>query len=204
MKLILSTLLVIAVIFSSCNEKKGNKTCCKTDDSKSCKTNTVMSDESVYNLESKWVKQNNDTISLIKLSDKITVAAMVFTHCEAACPRIIADMQRIEKAFTVNDLQKIRFLLISMDPARDTPERFREFSKEHQLNTNWICISSSDDATMEIANVLNVRIKKLSNGGYDHSNTIFLLNKNGNVVFQQNGLAQEPTEMIQQIKSILN
>ena len=137
------------------------------------------------------------------LSNKITIAAMVFTHCESACPRIIADIQRIEKAFTKEELQKIQFLLISMDPVRDTPERFIEFSKNHQLNDNWICISSDNNATMEIANVLNVRIKPLSNGGFDHSNTIFLFDNNGNIVFQQNGLAQEPTEMIKQITSLI-
>jgi len=137
------------------------------------------------------------------LSNKITVAAMVFTNCESACPRIVADIQRIEKAFTKEELQNIQFLLITMDPARDTPVRFIEFSNDHQLNDNWICISSDNDATMEIANVLNVRIKPLEGGGFDHSNTIHLIDKNGNIAFQQNGLAQEPTEMIEHIKTLI-
>ena len=168
-------------------------------------TNKVInSSESIFNLDSKWIKQNKDSMSLKDLSNKITITAMVFTHCESACPRIVADLQRIEKVFSKEELESIQFLLISMDPERDTPDRFIEFSNDHQLNKNWICISSNDDATMEIANVLNVRIKKLSDGGFDHSNTIHLLDKNGNLVFQQNGLAQEPTQIIKVAKSLLD
>jgi protein SCO1/2 len=196
---------LIVVFFSvlflfSCKQKE-EKACCKMDNMES--ENKMVSGESVFNLESRWVKQNKDSMSLKDLSNKITVAAMVFTHCESACPRIISDIQRIEKAFSKEELENIQFLLVSMDPERDTPERFVEFSNDHKLNKNWICISSNEDATMEIANVLNVRIKKLSSGGFDHSNTIHLLDKNGDIVFQQNGLAQNPDEMISKIKELL-
>jgi len=164
---------------------------------------TEISAESIFDLESKWITQSKDSISFKDLSDKITVAAMVFTHCGSACPRIVADMQRIEKALSPAELQQVQFLLISMDPARDTPERFVEFSEKHQLNDNWLGISANDNATMEIANVLNVRVKRLSDGGFDHSNAIHLIDKNGNIAFQQNGLAQEPDEMIEKIKNLL-
>lgn len=193
-------LITYTIFLFSCNSK-GTKDCCKKDSTET--TNVRASGESIFNLESKWVKQNKDSISLKDLSNKITVAAMVFTHCESACPRIVADLQRIEKAFTNEELKNIQFLLISMDPERDTPARFVEFAKEHQLNDNWICISSSGEATMEMANVLNVRIKKLSDGGFDHSNMIHLIDKNGNIVFQQNGLEQEPNQIIAIIKSLI-
>lgn len=204
MKLNIIALCIATIFIFSCNEKK-DKECCKKDINKTEEVveDEMTSGESIFNLERKWVKQSKDSISLKDLSNKITVAAMVFTHCESACPRIVADIQRIEKAFSKEELQNIQFLLISMDPLRDTPERFIEFSKEHQLNDNWICISSNNDATMEIANVLNVRIKPLAGGGFDHSNTIHLIDKNGNIAFQQNGLAQEPTEMIEHIKTLI-
>ncbi len=187
----------------SCNKKKKD-VCCKEDISKNETVNAVISDMSVYNLDSKWINQNNDTIILKDLANKITVAAMIFTHCESACPRIVADMQRIEKAFSEAELQNIQFLLISMDPERDTPVRFTEFMKEHQLDEKWIGISSNDASTMELSNVFNVRIKKLSDGGFDHSNIIRLLDKKGDIVFQQNGLSKDPEEIINKINELLN
>lgn len=199
-KITIGCLLAITILLSSCKREQ----CCKKETDKPQNEDTILSDESVFNLESRWIKQNKDSLSLKDLSNKITVAAMVFTHCGLACPRIVADMQRIEQAFKPQELEHIQFLLISMDPERDTPERFIQFSKEHQLNDSWICISSDENATMEIANVLNVRVKKISGGNFDHSNIIHLLDKNGNIIFQQNGLAQEPEQMIKQIKRLLN
>ncbi|MBK9481584.1 MAG: SCO family protein [Bacteroidetes bacterium] len=203
MKKIILTLSFSTLLMFSCKEKE-EKDCCKKDKSNTEDiSKSVLFNESIHNLESRWVKQNKDSMSLGNLSNKITVAAMVFTHCESACPRIVADIQRIEKSFTPEELKNIQFLLISMDPLRDTPERFIEFSKEYQLNDDWICISSDENATMEIANVLNVRIKPLAGGGFDHSNVIHLIDKKGNIIFQQNGLAQEPAEMVKEIRELI-
>lgn len=197
-----------AVVFVSCNNHEEKecepekKECCKKENSTS-KMSTAIPEESIFNITSDWKNQDNTIIKLNSLAGKITVSAMVFTHCESACPRIVADIQRIEKSFTSEELKQINFLLISMDPVRDTPERFKEFAKEYQLNDNWIMVSANEDATMEMANVLNVRVKKLAGGGFDHSNTIHVMNQQGLIISQQNGLEQEPTGTIESIKSLL-
>lgn len=210
MKITIYKLIIpaLVILFISCksNDSKTNeseeKECCKKE------TNTDISteipEESIFNITSDWKNQNSKVLKLNSFADKITVAAMVFTHCEGACPRIVADIQRIEKSFTADELKHINFLLISMDPERDSPERCIEFSKEYQLNSNWTLISSTEDATMEIANVLNVKVKKLSGGGFDHSNTIHVINQQGLIVYQQNGLEQEPKITIDNIKLLLN
>ena len=51
---------------------------------------------SIYNMDSEWRSQANEKLTLGKLRGKVVVMAMVYTHCEFACPRIVADMQRIE------------------------------------------------------------------------------------------------------------
>ncbi len=204
MNMINKTILILfslVALFCSC-KGDGEKDCCKKEGSSTLSTGIIPS-ESLFNISSAWQTQHGDTIALNHLKNKISVVAMVFTHCESACPRIVADMQRIEKSFSEVALKQINFVLISMDPARDTPERFREFAKDHQLNDNWTLLRSDESATMEIANVLNVRVKKLSDGGFDHSNSIFVLNQHGVVAHQQNGLEQEPSETIKITKLLL-
>jgi protein SCO1/2 len=211
MKNILNNFIVclVSIIIVSCHDDKNSKKngeekeCCKKEVSTSAKISTELPEESIFNLTSDWKTQDNKSIKIQSLQGKVTIAAMIFTHCEGACPRIVADIQRIEKSFTPEELKKIQFLLISMDPERDTPERFREFAKEYQLNSNWILISSSEDATVEMANVLNVKVKKLSNGGFDHSNTIHIINQQGLITYQQNGLEQEPEGSIEHVRDLL-
>lgn len=211
MKNILNSFIVclVSIIIASCyNDKKldvegEEKECCKKETNINTQISNEIPDESIFNLTGDWISQDNRRIKIQSFQGKVIIAAMVFTHCEGACPRIVADIQRIEKAFTPKELKSIHFLLISMDPERDTPERCREFANEYQLNSNWTIISSSEDATTEMANVLNVKVKKLSSGGFDHSNTIHIINQQGLITYQQNGLEQEPEGSIASIRDLL-
>jgi protein SCO1/2 len=204
MKNIILKFLVFVLIMQTFSCKSKKEPCCSKDTCEKPKDEAFIQPESsIYNLESSWLNQKNERLFLKDLNGKIVISAMVFTHCESACPRIVSDLQRIEKSFTSEELSQVQFVLISMDPARDTPERFLSFIKEYQINNNWICVSSSEEATMEIANVLNVRFKKLSDGGFDHSNIIHVLDQEGNLVFQQNGLEQDSKELTNKVKSLI-
>lgn len=203
MKISVALIIFLSTVLISCNKKSEVKTrsCCSTE--KSVVAPKELSGESVYNLTSSWTTQKNENLKLDHFRNKITVAAMVFTHCESACPRIVADMQRIESNLTGKELQQVTFLLISMDPERDTPARLKEFSAEHKLNANWTLICSTLDATMEIANVLGVKVKKLEGGGFDHSNIIHVFDQGGVITHQQNGFDVEQEETLKAIRDLI-
>lgn len=211
MKNIVNNFIVclFSIVIISCQDNKETgsvgeeKECCKKEVSANTDISSGIPGESLFNLTSVWKTQDNKSMELQSLQGKVTIAAMVFTHCEGACPRIVADIQRIEKSFTPDELKDIQFLLISMDPDRDTPERCREFAKEFQLNANWILVSSGEESTTEMANVLNVKVKKLSSGGFDHSNTIHIIDQQGLIAYQQNGLEQEPEGAILHVRDLL-
>jgi len=202
MKKIIFLCVILTTVISSCNKTPEiKKSCCSTKNQSV--TAKPISGESVYNLTSTWVSQKEEKLQLSHFRNKTVIAAMVFTHCESACPRLVADMQRLESSLTEIELQKISFLLISMDPERDTPSQFREFAADHKLNDNWTLVSSSQEATTEIANVLGVRVKRLENGGFDHSNVIFVLDKEGVIVDQLDGFAVEQEEILKSIKHLV-
>jgi protein SCO1 len=204
MKITLALVIILSTILISCNKKQETKTrsCCSKE--KQTESLKEIPGESVYNLTSTWTTQKNESLKLDHFKNKIVIAAMVFTHCESACPRIVADMQRIESSLTQKELQQVTFLLISMDPERDTPARLSEFAAEHKLNANWTLICSNQDATMEIANVLGVKVKKLEGGGFDHSNIIQVINQEGVLVHQQNGFAVEQDETLKGIRNLIH
>lgn len=128
---------------------------------------------------------------------------MVFTHCESACPRIVADMQRIESALSPDEQKKVSFLLVTMDPLRDTPTQLSSFAVNHQLSHNWTLLTATEDESLMLANVLNVRIKKLSSGGFDHSNTVYILNQTGNITHRQEGLSADINPTVAAIKQLI-
>lgn len=212
MKINRIVLIAAAVVLWSCNNGSTNtgalsgesdtaKECCKNE--KQNASGNAIPEESVFNITSRWKDQDEHVFQLRDLSGSITVTAMIFTSCQSACPQIMGDIKNIESGLNADMQKNVRFLLITMDPEHDTPERLKAFMKEHQLNYKWSLISSDNDATMEMANVLGVRIKKLSDGGFDHSNAVFVINRNGVIEHKQDGLGQDPGGTIKAISSLL-
>lgn len=203
MKTTLALIILLSTFFLSCKNKpeSDSGSCCSK--KSSADKPAELPGESIYNLTSQWTTQSEESYTLDHFKNKIVIAAMIFSHCESACPRIVADMQRIETALTESERRQVSFLLISMDPERDTPSRLSEFSLEHKLNSNWTLICSDQDATTEIANVLGVRVKKLEGGGFDHSNIIHIIDKQGIIIYQQNGFSVNQDETIKMIRGMI-
>src|SRR6186713_691838 len=67
---------------------------------------TVIPDGSVFNIPDHWKTENETSFQFSQLSGRVTVAAMIFTSCQSACPRIMADIKKIESAFTADELKR--------------------------------------------------------------------------------------------------
>ncbi|NIQ52455.1 MAG: SCO family protein, partial [Gammaproteobacteria bacterium] len=55
------------------------------------------------------------------LAGRVRVVAMVYTSCAYACPRIMLDMKRIEAELGPEYREDVGFVIVSIDPERDTP-----------------------------------------------------------------------------------
>ncbi len=152
---------------------------------------------SIFNLTSKWNTQNNETIKLKDLKGDVLVIVMIYTTCKAACPRLVADMRSIHAK--VNDTST-KYILVSIDPETDTPERLKKFAIENQMdNSQWTFLQGSVDDVREFSNVLAVRYQKISPLDFSHSNIISVFDRDGVLVHQQEGLGVDNIETVDAI-----
>ena len=144
-------------------------------------------DMSVYNLESEWTDAEGVSRTLgDALGGRVQVVALVYTSCAFACPAVIADMKRIEAA-----VPDAGFVLVSIDPARDTPERLRSFARGSRLSAErWTLLTAADDDLLELAAVLGVRYRRISDTDFMHSNMLTVLDAEGRIVHRQLGLGR--------------
>jgi len=161
-----------------------------------------LSSESIYQYTGKWHNQNGDTLQLSKFHGKIPVVAMVFTQCKYACTRIVADIKNIEKLIPLDKKDKVVFILVSFDSDRDQPARLKEFASEMQLDDRYILLHGNEEEVRELSMLLNVKYKKQPNGDFAHSNGITVLNTQGEIAHQQEGLGVAPDETIKAIKEL--
>ena len=197
-KLLLFSLFTLLII--GCQSKVENKNTQK-EDSKQELDKKPISDLSIYNLPEKWTTQNGKHIELKELRGKVLVMVMIYTSCKAACPRLVADMRNIEKKVPDAFKDKIQYVLVSIDPETDTPERLKAFARENQMDSNqWLFLRSNDEQTREFSAVLAVNYKKISPLDFSHSNIISVFNAEGELAFQQEGLGVDNEKAIAKIK----
>lgn len=158
-------------------------------------------DESIYNVSSKWKNRHGDTVELDSLRGRVQVVAMVYTHCEHACPRILADMERIRDNLSEEISSQTNFTIISIDPERDTPQRLSDFADENNLTEDkWTLLNGDQGDVLEIAALLGVKYKRISDTDFTHSNMITVLNKEGEVVHQRKKLEDQHPRVIAAIQ----
>jgi protein SCO1 len=163
-----------------------------------------VTDMSLYNLESDWINEQGDKVKLAELAGKIQMVAMIYTGCDYACPRIIADLKRIEEGIKTYNRNDVGIVLVTMDPENDTPEKMKAFAAKNKLDASrWTLLSSTDSNILELAALLNVKYRKESNNYISHSNIITVLNTNGEIVHQQEGLGVDPDETVNAISGLL-
>ncbi|MGC1204308.1 MAG: SCO family protein [Flavobacteriaceae bacterium] len=163
-------------------------------------SNNEISEESIFNLTTKWNTEEGETIQLEDLRGKTLVMVMIYTTCKAACPRLVADMRNIEDQIPKENLEYLRFVLISIDPETDTPQRLKSFAKENMMDgEQWTFLQGTESGVREFANVLAVKYKQISPMDFSHSNIISVFNSGGELIHQQEGLGVDNKETIQTI-----
>lgn len=165
---------------------------------------TELPELSIYNLPSTWTTQDNTEIQLEEMRGKVLVMVMIYTSCKTACPRLIADMRHIESKIDKKNMNNMQFVIVSIDPKTDTPERLKEFSKLYGMEgRQWTFLRGSEEDTREFAAVLSMSYKRVSPMDFAHSNIISVFDEQGVLVHQKKGLGMDYGQLVDAINDEL-
>lgn len=159
------------------------------------------SDFSVYELDTPWRDQDGRERTLASLGGKVRVVAMIYTHCSHTCPLIVDDLKRMERALPPADRERAGFVLVSLDPARDTPERLEEWAEHtaHLDPARWTLLTGGEDGVRELAALLGIRYRPEAGEEISHSNAYLVLDPRGRIVYRHDGWAGELDEPLARI-----
>ena len=159
---------------------------------------------SVFQLPNTWTNQNGENITLASWNGKPALVAMVYTTCTFSCPKLLADMRRIEKQIPEADRKRMRFALISIDPERDTPEKLKQFAADNHLDlAYWELLRGTRADVDEMAAVLGFKYQKTSPVDFAHANLLSLFSPSGVLVHQTEGIGNDGVEMANQLRQHL-
>lgn len=196
-------LLPLTLLLASCSGEEESMTtvaaeedCCETLDGEAVPTQ--HSEESLFLLDQPFRDQTGKPFRMRQLSGRPTVMAMVFTHCEFACPAILQDLRRLEEGMSVEERDATRWVLVSFDAERDVPEVLAAYAEREELDSSrWTLLHGDEGGVRELAALLGVRYKPTPDGGFSHSNRISLLNENGELVAKVDGLNVDVSPLVE-------
>lgn len=144
-----------------------------------------LPDDSIYQLPGQWQDHNGGEVSLLSLRGRPQVLALIYGGCQGACPRIIEEIRQVEATVAEQHPGQAGFVLVTMDPEVDSPERLQALAKEFRLGPQWTLLRGSPSQVRELAALLGVKYRKISETDYAHSNTISILSTAGVVLHQK-------------------
>ncbi|MBX3184311.1 MAG: SCO family protein [Polyangiaceae bacterium] len=148
-------------------------------------------DASLYDLELKLTDQHGKAIALDEFRGHPVVISMFYATCPFACPTLIRDIKRFERSLDEASRAKLRVLLVSIDPERDTPQVLMELAERHQLDSKRYRLATAPDSDVRaLAAALGFKYRKLEGGAFNHSSLITLLDARGFPQARVDGLNQ--------------
>jgi len=115
------------------------------------------------------------------LIDQWTLIFFGFTHCPDICPTTMAELAELKAQLVGTEASDARVVMLSVDPARDTPERLAQYAS--YFHTDFIGVTGDFTDILSFAQRLNAPFRKVSepDGAYqmEHSANVILMNPRG-------------------------
>lgn len=109
-----------------------------------------------------------------------------YTHCPDVCPMTLARMARAMEVLGPDAAERVRVVMITVDPERDTPERMARYAR--RFNPSFLGLSGERDAIDRVASAYGIFHAKAGSdggpsGGYyvDHTASILVLDPKGRI-----------------------
>ena len=135
---------------------------------------------------------------------QVTLVTMFYGSCPMACPLLIDSLRAIENALTPQERARLRVLMVSIDPARDTPEALATLAKQRRIDAQrWTLARADAQDVRLLAAALNIQYRQLPNGEYNHTSVITLLDKDGQMLGRTSTLGRADAEFMGAIRAAL-
>jgi protein SCO1/2 len=149
--------------------------------------------DSVLRVPAAFTDQDGKAFTLAQRRGGAQLVTMFYSSCPYACPLIIDTGKGIDHALTAAERAKLRVLLLSLDPARDTPAKLSALANKRKLDrARWTLGTTDAAGVRQTAAVLGIRYRQLANGEFNHSSVMILLDRDGRILARSEKIGAQP------------
>lgn len=146
--------------------------------------------DAIYDLSSDNFQLRDTDSAQVNFPDNfkgdISVISFIYTNCPDVCPVITANMTNIQRE--LQDTSGINFIEVTFDPERDSPSVLKKYKELYGLNNQFTMLTADTSIMNPLLDKLDIVAEKtiIDSLGHDstnysmrHSNTIYLMDKDG-------------------------
>lgn len=145
--------------------------------------------------------QDGTRITLADLRGKVTAVTFIYASCADTCPLLTAKLVGVQKRLPP---ARVRFVAITVDPERDTPEVLRQYAAAHGARGEaWAFLTGSADEIRSAAQGYGIYVKRNPGGDVDHTFLTSVIDADGVLRVQYLGVRFDRDEFLRDLRSLL-
>lgn len=125
--------------------------------------------------------QDGQPVSLDSLKDKWTLLFFGYTFCPDICPTTLAQLRQIKSELPDEAAGRLRVVLVSVDPNRDTPQQLKTYLG--YFDKQFVGLTTPVENIQKLANAVSIPFipadTSKPNYTVDHSGNLALLGPDG-------------------------
>lgn len=164
----------------------------------------VIPGDSVYQVAASMTDQNGHAFKLEDHRGKPVLVSMFYTSCKFVCPMLIDTMLLTQQGLSAKERSQLDLLLITFDPARDDVKTLKSIVDARELDSNqWTLARTDATSVRKIAATLGIQYRLLSDGEYNHTTMLVLLDGDGRIVGRTKRIGGSDPAFIKLVKQTL-
>ena len=149
------------------------------------------------------VDQDGRRVALTDLRGQTLLLDFVYTHCPGPCPILTGTHVAVQRALPAELAGRVRFVSISLDPARDTPEVLRSYASARGADlARWSFLTGEVGVVEDVLRRYGVGATPGKNGEIDHLVITYLIDRDGRIARRFAGLEHRPETLLAALTAV--
>jgi protein SCO1/2 len=150
------------------------------------------------------VNQDARRVTLKDLRGKPVVLTFLYTACTDVCPVLLHVLASAEQRLSPRERDAVRFVGISVDPKRDTPQRLKAYMGERGLDpARWQLLTGTLPQASHAANAYGVVVRPAPRGDFVHNSVFIVIDAQGRERAEFHGMATPPEAIAAELRKLL-
>jgi protein SCO1 len=136
------------------------------------------------------INQDGQAVAIDQLKDQWSLLFFGYTFCPDICPATLAQLRQLQGQLPPETLAKLRIVLVTVDPNRDTPEQLKKYLD--YFDAGFIGLTGEQATIQKLANGVSIPFipadTSKENYTVDHSGNLVLIGPDG----RQRGFIRAP------------